>query len=97
MQQNPAPYQKMLFVCTNRRENGEACCADRGAEPILAALKERIKARGLARKIRACKSGCHDMCPKGPSVMLYPDNVWYSGVGIDDVDRILAEAARGME
>ncbi len=91
MQQDGIPFKKMVFVCVNKRDNGEACCADRQSELILDALRERIKTLGLAGKIRVSKSGCHDVCERGPSVMVFPDNVWYYQVTQNDVERILAD------
>ena len=28
-------YQRHFFVCTNQRANGEACCADLGAQSAM--------------------------------------------------------------
>ena len=91
MQRERVPYEKILFVCVNKRDNGEACCSDRGSEAILTALKDRVKTLGLAGKIRVSKSGCHDVCKRGPSVMVFPDDVWYHGVTAADVERILSD------
>jgi len=89
MQQERVPYHKILFVCVNQRPPGEACCAHRDAEAIAVSLKSRIKALGLSRSIRVSKSGCQDLCAKGPNVMVFPDHVWYHGVTQDDVERIV--------
>ena len=96
MQQARVPYQKILFVCINQREPGEACCADRGGEPIAEALKARVKALKLSGKVRVSKSRCHDVCAQGPSVMLFPDYTWYSGVTLDDVERIVQDAVHDI-
>ena len=96
MERAGIPFRKMLFVCVNQRDNGEACCANRDSEAIAAALKERVKALGLSGKIRVSKSGCQDLCAKGPNVMVFPDNVWYDAVTLDDVDRILADLTRSL-
>ncbi len=91
MEQARVPYQKILFVCINRRAGNEICCAHRESETIAAQLKERIKALGLSRIVRVSKSGCQDLCAKGPNVMVFPDNVWYYGVTQDDVERIIQD------
>ncbi len=96
MKQEAVPYKRMLFVCTNRRDNGEACCADRGSEAILAGIKEAIKSKGLARYVRAMRSGCHDVCAKGPSVVMFPDGVWYHDVTQADAERIVEQALSGI-
>ena len=96
MEQSAIPYRKIAFVCVNRREAPEACCAQRGGEAIAEALKGRVKAAGLARHIRVSKSGCQDVCAKGPSVMVFPDGVWYYGVTLDDIDHIFLDLSAGL-
>ena len=90
------PFQKIIFVCINRRPSPEACCAARDSEAIAAALKAQIKARGLSGRIRVSKSGCQDLCAKGPNVMVFPDHVCYSGVTEADLPRILEDVTRGV-
>jgi len=96
MQQSRVPYRKILFVCVNKREPNEVCCAHRESEAVAAALKERIKALKLTRMVRVSKSGCQDLCAKGPNVMVFPDYVWYHGVTPGDVERIISEAVQGL-
>ena len=94
MEAGKVPFQKILFVCINRREPDNVCCAHRQSEAIVAALKEGIKSRGLSRMVRVSKSGCQDLCAKGPNVMVFPDYTWYHGVALQDVERIIDEAIR---
>ena len=96
MEQARVPYQKILFVCVNKREPHEVCCSHRESETIAASLKERIKVLGLSRAVRVSKSGCQDLCAKGPNVMVFPDYVWYHGVTPADVERIVQETIRGL-
>ena len=91
MERSRVPYQKILLVCVNKREPSEACCAHRQSEDIAAALKARVKALGLSRTIRVSKSGCQDLCAKGPNVMVFPDYHWYHGVTQDDIERIVQD------
>ena len=93
MESGSVPYQKILFVCINQRPAGETCCAARQSEAIAEALKARVKALGLSRLVRVSKSGCQDLCAKGPNVMVFPDHVWYSGVTEADVERIIEDIA----
>ena len=96
MEQDRVPYRKILFVCINQREPHEACCAQRDSEQIAASLKERIKALGFSRHVRVSTSGCQDVCAKGPNVMVFPDYVWYHGVTLADVERIIQDTVRGF-
>ena len=97
MDQADVPYKKILFVCINKREPQEVCCSHRESEAIASALKDRIKALGLSRIVRVSKSGCQDLCAKGPNVMVFPDDVWYHGVTPTDVDRIVQATIRGLQ
>lgn len=97
MEQARVPYQKILFVCINRRAPNEICCAHRDSEAIASQLKERIKAMGLSRMIRVSKSGCQDLCAKGPNVMVFPDFVWYQAVRTDDCERIISDVTRDLQ
>ena len=90
------PYQKILFVCINKRQPNETCCSQKDSEAIAEALKAKVKALGLARRVRVSKSGCQDLCAKGPNVMVFPDYVCYHGVTPDDVERIVQETVKGL-
>jgi (2Fe-2S) ferredoxin len=96
MEHSRVPYQKILFVCVNKRQPNEICCAHRGSEAIAEALKARVKDLGLSRHVRVSKSGCQDLCAKGPNVMIFPDYVWYQGVTPADVERILEDVTCGL-
>ena len=76
MNSKPVPYQRMVFICTNKREDGRPACGLRGSEEICERLKQEVKKRGLKGKVRALKSGCMDLCEIGPNVMIFPDNVF---------------------
>ena len=89
MEKQDLPFQKILFVCVNNRENGELACSARGSKAIQEHLKQIAKDRGLKGKVRVSQSGCMDLCAKGPNVMVFPDNVWYSGVTESDIPKIV--------
>ena len=97
MEQERVPYKKILFVCINKRPPHETCCSQKDSEAIAEALKARVKALGFARHVRVSKSGCQDLCAKGPNVMVFPDYVWYHGVAQDDVERIVQDAVRELQ
>jgi (2Fe-2S) ferredoxin len=90
--------QRYLFVCTNRRAEDDAkgSCAAKGSEEIRAALKEQLKARGLARLgARACKSSCLDQCSSGVCILVEPDHFFYGHVTPADVPEIVGALATG--
>src|SRR2546423_4310534 len=88
--------RRYLFVCTNRRadDDPKGCCAAKGSEEIRAALKEQLKARGLARLgARACKSSCLDQCSSGVCILVEPDHYFYGRVKLADVPEIIDAVA----
>ena len=90
--------QRYLFVCTNRRveDDAKGSCSARGSEEIRAALKEQLKARGLAKLgARACKSSCLDQCSSGVCVLVEPDHFFYGRVTLADVPEIVEALATG--
>lgn len=84
-------YRHHVFVCENRRapDDPRGCCAAKGSEAIRAAFKEEIARRGLKREIRANSAGCLDACADGPTVVVYPEGVWYGHVRVEDVPEIV--------
>ncbi len=81
-------YRYHIFVCVNQREQGE-CCGAKGSADLRDFFKEEIKKRGLKGRVRANKAGCMDACSMGPSVVVYPDGVWYTVRTREDVTEIM--------
>ncbi len=87
MKSENIPYKRMIFVCMNNSHDGEdrPVCASGCAEEVLKALKEEVKKRGYKGKIRALKSGCMDLCEKGPNLIVYPEGTLHSGLTPQDI------------
>jgi (2Fe-2S) ferredoxin len=88
---DPGPYyQAHVFCCTNRRPAGHprGCCAERGSEELRDYFKSRAKDLGL-KGVRVNMAGCLDRCEIGPTVVIYPEGVWYSVATKADIDEIL--------
>ncbi|HTC63741.1 MAG TPA: hypothetical protein VK709_12930 [Candidatus Saccharimonadales bacterium] len=87
-----AKFEKHIFICTNQRPDGNprGCCDPSGNAELHRVFKEKLKQRGIPNsRVRANKSGCLDQCEVGPTVVVYPDSVWYGGVTAADVDEII--------
>lgn len=84
-------YQRHIFFCLNKRDNGESCCADHQAEAAFDQCKSRAKQLGLLGqgKVRVNKAGCLDRCAGGPVAVVYPEAVWYTFVDAQDIDEIV--------
>lgn len=80
-----------IFICTNQRppENPRGCCDPGGLGQLQLRFKQALAERGLKGKVRANKAGCLDQCEHGPTVVVYPEAVWYSGVTEADVTEIV--------
>ena len=74
------------------RATRAAAAIPTGSEALQKAFKKALAERGINRRIRANKSGCLDQCEKGPTVVVYPDDVWYGGVTEADVNEIVERA-----
>lgn len=85
-----APYQRQLFVCTY----GAWCRID-ASDEIRGALKSAVKEAGLAGEVRVTKSGCLGQCGHGPMAVLWPDNVWYAKMRLDDVQALVDSLKEG--
>ena len=55
------------------------------------AFKEAVAAAGLKGRVRVNNSGCLDQCGHGPNAVVYPENIWYSHLTLEDVPLIVEE------
>ncbi|MBC7891102.1 MAG: (2Fe-2S) ferredoxin domain-containing protein [Sphingobacteriaceae bacterium] len=82
-------YQKHVFICTNQKEAPKKSCGEVHGTELVTAFKEALKERGLHTTMRAQKTGCLDMCAFGPSLVVYPEGVFYGNVQLGDVEEIV--------
>jgi (2Fe-2S) ferredoxin len=90
MPDEPLFYQSHVFLCTNRRPDGHkrGSCAAKDSEKLRDYMKARAKELGIpGTRINA--AGCLDRCELGPTLVIYPEGVWYSVHSRADVDEIL--------
>ncbi len=88
---DPAPYYEAhVFCCTNRRPAGHprGCCAEKDGEALRDHMKSRAKELGL-KNVRINAAGCLDRCELGPTLVIYPEGVWYSCATPEDIDEVL--------
>ena len=83
-------YQKHIFTCVNERspDSPRQSCGHCGGHDIRLKFAQLIQEHNLKSKIRSNKSLCLDACEFGPSVVIYPNNLWYTGVKLEDVEEI---------
>jgi (2Fe-2S) ferredoxin len=86
----PLFYSSHVFVCTNERPAGHprGCCKAKGSEKLRDYMKARAKELGL-KSVRINSAGCLDRCELGPTMVIYPEGVWYAPKSTADIDEIL--------
>lgn len=86
----PLYYRRHVFCCTNERPAGHprGCCKEKGAIRLRNYMKARAKELGLS-DVRINTAGCLDRCELGPTMVIYPEGVWYSYATPADIDEIL--------
>ncbi len=88
-----------IFICINERppQDPRGCCAANGSVEIHAFFKQEVRRLGLKGMVRANKSGCLDHCANGPSIVIYPEGVWYKVGNKTDVTEIMERHVVGGE
>ena len=86
----PLYYRRHVFCCVNTRapDHPRGCCSARGS----AELRDHMKARAKQHKlfdVRINASQCLDRCEFGPTMVIYPEGVWYAPRTVADVDEII--------
>jgi (2Fe-2S) ferredoxin len=81
-------FEKHVFICTNDKDAPKKCCGSGHGMELVDAFRASYTAQGGTAKIRVQKSGCLDFCGKGPTMVVYPDGVFYGNVQVEDVAEI---------
>ena len=70
--------RKHVLVC------GNVDCAEKGSLALIEDLRRLIKQSAIADDVRVTRTGCMGRCGEGPTVVVYPDGIWYRGVAPAD-------------
>lgn len=86
-------FARHVFVCTNERpaDNPRGSCKAKHGEAVRDRFKKELAARGLTTQVRANAAGCLDQCEHGVAVVVYPEQVWYGAVTVDDVVEVIEQ------
>ena len=84
-------YDTHVFCCINKRadDHPRGCCSARGSVPLQGYMKVRAMKMGLGTRVRINRSGCLERCELGPTMVIYPEGVWYTYKTREDIDEIL--------
>lgn len=85
-------FDKHIFICINQRTGTDRkSCGEAQGLKLVELFKKGLKDRNLPIKVRAQRAGCLDVCDYGPTLVIYPEGVFYVGVQPEDVDEIIDE------
>jgi len=90
-------FNQHIFVCGNQRscDHPRGCCDPVGNNALRNSLKAAIQERDLGPLIRVNSAGCLDQCELGPTLVIYPQGIWYGKVQQTDVPRIVDAIVSG--
>lgn len=67
------------------------CCGETCGMDLVKTFKKALKDHGLQGRMRAQRAGCLDACENGPSVVVYPEGVFYGSVKPEHVEEIVTQ------
>jgi NADP-reducing hydrogenase subunit HndC len=85
------PAKPVITICTG------TACQTYGSLKIYQAFADEIKKQGLGGSaVEARPTGCHGFCEQGPVVVIFPQEICYVQVKLEDVPEIVSRTlARG--
>ncbi len=68
-----------------------AGCSALGCREVIAATIKEIETQKLREKVDIKTTGCPGFCEQGPLVAVYPQNILYTHVKVEDISEIISE------
>src|SRR5512136_1099304 len=78
-------YRSHVMICVDPE------CVAKGALTIRDRLQQELAAQGLSDEIQVLETPRIGSCANGPEMMVYPDEVHYSRLTVDDIPRLVEE------
>ena len=76
---------RQIFVCATP---GEGRCGEKGGEELLEAFRVEVERQGFSQSV-ILRNACTRRHEEGPVVFVFPDDVWYTRVALEDVPLIV--------
>ncbi|MDE2821136.1 MAG: NAD(P)H-dependent oxidoreductase subunit E [Chloroflexota bacterium] len=84
------PHSYHALLCRGPR------CNAAGSGEIAQVLKQRLKAKKMGDDaVLVAQTGCLYPCNLGPVMVVYPEGLWYGGLTVKGVERIVEEHFEG--
>lgn len=92
----PTPKVQIL-VCANERppDATKPSCGPKGGADLHRRFKDAIRDAGVRDEVIVTRTGCLKHCSHGIVVGVWPYNLWYRDVTLDDVEEILRTTVLG--
>jgi len=83
--------ERYVFICMNDRPLGHprGSCHELGSMRLRERLTELLMEKGLLQEVRVIGTTCLDTCESGVTMAVYPDDVWYGRIMVEDVEDIV--------
>jgi (2Fe-2S) ferredoxin len=89
-------FERHMFFCAHERDADapRECCAAKRSLALMKAVKTAAKAEGIPG-VRVQKAGCLGQCERGISCVVYPEGVWYTLTGQENIPELLEHLRNG--
>lgn len=94
----PKP-KRHVFVCVQSRPSlhPRGSCMSKGASEVFDAFAKAFEREGLYAEYALSTTSCTGPCMKGPTVLVYPDQVMYAQIKPEHVPQIIEQHIKGGE
>ena len=102
---SPQELEALRTTCREPGGSGRPClsvcagsgCTASGAQEVLQSLRRELERQGLQDAVEVKSTGCHGFCEKGPVMVVWPEKVFYNGVGPRDAAALVASVSNGRK
>ena len=100
--QSTSDIEKLRKELLQKKDSSKSCisicsgtgCHAYGCEKVVSAFENELKKQKLEGKVEIKRTGCHGFCEKGPIVVIYPEEICYLQVKIEDVTDIVSQTIK---
>jgi NADH-quinone oxidoreductase subunit F len=99
---SPEALRKFRQAILSKRDPDNPCisicagagCVATGADDVIDAFNKEIEKQGLTTTVDTKGTGCPGFCERGPVVVIYPEEICYLQVKVDDVPEIVEQTIK---
>ena len=100
--QSASDVEKLRKTLLDKGDHSKSCisiCSGTGchaysSEKVVSAFENELEKQKLENKVEIKRTGCHGFCEKGPIVVIYPEEICYLQVKVEDVPDIVSHTIK---